>query len=156
MVRRADSVTPLLKAGADVVLVEGGDLTEQAAEAIGDAPLELIIDAISGEPVAKLASLLKAGGPIVSYTARNRQPMSIPVLDLIFRGLSVHGYWLNRWLDSTPQETIARTYRELAELVRDGTLTAPVEATYALADHRDAIGHAARNDRHGKVLFTFQ
>jgi NADPH:quinone reductase-like Zn-dependent oxidoreductase len=156
VVRRADSVTPLKDAGADVVLVEGGDLTDQAAEAIGDAPLELIIDAVAGEPVAKLVSLLKAGGPIVSYTARNRQPLSIPIVDLIFRGLSVHGYWLNRWLDSTPQETIVRTYRELADLVRNGTLAAPVEATYALPDYREAIGHAARNDRHGKVLFTFQ
>src|SRR6476661_6176996 len=41
VVRRADSVTPLLDAGADVVLVEGADLAEQAAEAIGDTQLEL-------------------------------------------------------------------------------------------------------------------
>ena len=156
VVRRADSVTPLLDAGADVVLVEGADLTERAAEAIGDVPLELIIDAVSGEPVAKLASLLNAGGSIVSYTARDRQPLSISIVDLIFKGLSVHGYWLIRWLAGTPQETIVRTYRMLADLVRDGTLASPVEATYALADYREAIGHAARNDRHGKVLFTFQ
>jgi NADPH:quinone reductase-like Zn-dependent oxidoreductase len=156
VVRRADSVKPLLDVGADVVLVEGADLAEQAADAIGDAPLELIIDAVAGETAAKLASLLKAGGPIVSYTARNRQSLSIPVVDLIFRGLSVHGYWLNRWLDSTPQETIVGTYRNLAALVGNGTLAAPVEATYALADYREAIGNAARNDRHGKVLFTFQ
>ncbi|MDA0160635.1 zinc-dependent alcohol dehydrogenase family protein [Solirubrobacter ginsenosidimutans] len=156
VVRRADSVTPLLDAGADVVLVEGGDLADRAAEAIGDAPLELIIDAVAGEPVAKLASLLKAGGPIVSYTARNRQPLNIPIVDLIFRGLSVHGYWLNRWLASTPQATIVRTYRELADLVDNGTLATQVEATYALADYREAFGHADRNDRHGKVLFTFQ
>jgi NADPH:quinone reductase-like Zn-dependent oxidoreductase len=82
--------------------------------------------------------------------------MSIPIVDLIFRGLSVHGYWLNRSLDSTPKETIVRTYRQLADLVRNGTLAAPVEATYALADYREAIGHSARNDRHRKVLFTFQ
>jgi NADPH:quinone reductase-like Zn-dependent oxidoreductase len=156
VVRRADSVTPLLDAGADVVLVEGPDLTEQAAEVIGDAPLDLIIDAVSGEPVAKLASLMRTGGTIVSYTARNRQPLSIPVLDLIFRGLSIHGYWLNRWLANTPRETIVGVYRELAVLVENGTLGAPVEATYAPADYREAIDHAARSDRHGKVLFTFQ
>src|SRR5690348_3595722 len=114
VVRRAESVKPLLDAGADVVLVEAADLTEQAADAIGDAPLELIIDAAGGETAAKLASLLKAGNPMVSYTARNRQPLTIPVVDLIFRGVSVYGYWVNRWLDSTPQETVARTYRELA------------------------------------------
>jgi NADPH:quinone reductase-like Zn-dependent oxidoreductase len=156
VVRRASSVKPLQDAGADVVLVEGADLAEQAADAIGDAPLELILDSVGGEPVAQLASLLKTGGPIVSYTARGLQPVSIPVADLIFRGLSVHGYWLKLWLDSTPLETVAQTYRELAALVADGTLAAPVEATYALADHREAIGHAAQNERHGKVLFALR
>jgi NADPH:quinone reductase-like Zn-dependent oxidoreductase len=156
VVRRAQSVQPLLDAGADVVLLEGADLAEQAAEAIGDASLELIIDAVAGEPVAQLASLLKVGGQIISYTARARQPLSIPVVDLIFRGLSVRGYWLNLWLQTTPPDTVARTYRELAALVDDGTLVAPVEATYALADYRAAIGHATRNDRNGKVLFVLR
>ena len=154
VVRRAESVTPLLDAGADVVLVEAPDLADHAADAIGDGPLELIIDGVAGEPVAQLASLLKSGGQIVSYTARARQPLSIPVLDLIFRELTVHGYWLNRWLQRTPRDTVAETYRKLAALVADGTLAAPIEATYALADYREAIAHAAGNDRHGKVLFA--
>ena len=132
------------------------DLTEQAAEAIGDASLELIVDAVAGEPVAQLAALLKVEGQIVSYTARARQPLSIPVADLIFRGLSVHGYWLNLWLQRTPRDTVAQTYQELATFVTDGTLAAPIEATYALADYREAIAHAARSDRNGKVLFALR
>ena len=80
--------------------------------------------------------------------------MSVSILDLIFRGLSVHGYWLNLWLASTPRETVAETYRELAALVADGTLASPVEATYGLDDYREAIAHAAGSDRSGKVLFA--
>jgi NADPH:quinone reductase-like Zn-dependent oxidoreductase len=156
VVRRPGSVRPLLDAGADVVLVEGSDLAKQAADAIGDAPLELILDAVGGEPVAQLASLLQTGGAIVSYTARGRQPIAIPVADLIFRGLSVHGYWLNLWLANTPADTVVQTYRELAALVADGTLSAPVEATYPLQEYRAAIGHAARSERNGKVLFSFE
>src|SRR5260370_37653988 len=41
--RRAESVKTLLNAGADVVLVEGADLTERAADAIGEASLELFL-----------------------------------------------------------------------------------------------------------------
>jgi NADPH:quinone reductase-like Zn-dependent oxidoreductase len=156
VVRRAESVQPLLDAGAHVVLVEGADLTERAADAIGDAFLELILDAVAGEPVADLASLLKIGGQIISYTARARQPLSIPVVDLIFRGLSVDGFWVNLWLQTTPRDTVAQIYGELATLVADGTLSAPVEATYALADYREAIASAARNDRSGKVLFALR
>jgi NADPH:quinone reductase-like Zn-dependent oxidoreductase len=156
VVRREESVRPLLDAGADVVLTEGAGLTERAADAIGGASLELIIDAVAGEPVTQLAPLSKVGGQIISYTARARQPLSIPVVDLIFRGLSIHGYWLNRWLQSTPRDTVAQTYRELATLVADGILAAPVEATYALVDYREAIAHAARNGRNGKVLFALR
>jgi NADPH:quinone reductase-like Zn-dependent oxidoreductase len=155
VVRRAESVKPLLDAGADVVLVEGADLTARAAAAIGDTSLELILDAVGGDPAGQLASLLTTGGRIISYTARARQPVSIPVVDLIFRGLSVHGYWLNLWLAQTPREAVAQTYRKLATLVVDGTLAAPIEATYALADYREAIAHATRSDRTGKVLFAF-
>jgi len=156
VVRRAESVQPLLDAGADVVLTEGIDLAERAAGALGDGPIELIIDAVAGEPAAQLASLLKIGGHIISYTARARQPLSIPVVDLIFRGLNVHGYWLNLWLQRTPPDTVARTYRELAALVDDGTLVARVDATYGLADYREAIAHATRSDRSGKVLFALR
>jgi NADPH:quinone reductase-like Zn-dependent oxidoreductase len=156
VVRRTQSVKPLLDAGADVVLVEGAYLTERAADAIGEASLELIIDGVAGDPVAQLASLLKIDGQIISYTARERQPLSIPIVDLIFRGLSVHGYWVNLWLRRTPREKVAQTYHKLASLVADGTLAAPIEATYALSDYREAIAHAARNDRNGKVLFALR
>jgi hypothetical protein len=63
-----------------------------------------------------------------------------------------HGYWLNPWLQRTPQDAVAQTYRELATLVADGTLAAPIEATYALADYREALAHAPRNDGNGKAL----
>jgi NADPH:quinone reductase-like Zn-dependent oxidoreductase len=153
VVRRAESAAALREAGADAVLVEGADLTERAAEAIGDAPIELILDAVAGEQVAQLTSLLQVGGQIVSYTARSRQLLKIPVLDLIFRGLNVHGYWLNLWLRTTPPDAVAESYRQLAALVADGTLSAPVEATYKLANYREALLHAARRERNGKVLF---
>ena len=76
------------------------------------------------------------------------------VLDDDLGGLSVHGFWVHRWLERTPRETVAQIYRELATLVADGTLSAPVEATYPLADYREAIASATRNDRRGKVLFA--
>ncbi len=154
VVRRAESAKSLLDAGADVVLVEGDDLAEQAADALGGVPLELIVDAVAGEPVAQLARLMRPGGHIVSYTARDRQSMSVSILDLIFRGLSVHGYWLNLWLASTPRETVAETYRELGAPGRRRHPRRPVEATYGLDDYREAIAHAAGNNRSGKVLFA--
>ena len=61
---------------------------------------------------------------------------------------------MNLWLQRTPRDTVARIYDELATLVDDGTIAAAVEATFALADYSEAIAHAVRSDRNGKVLFA--
>jgi NADPH:quinone reductase-like Zn-dependent oxidoreductase len=158
IVRRESAVQPLLDAGADVVLVNDEDLAKKAGDAIGNAPIELILDVLGGEPVSQLASLAKVGGTIVSYAALDRKPISLSPGDLIYRGLAIHGYWLPLWLRSTPRTRIADTYRQLADLVKDGTLAAPVDSTYPLQDHRTALAHAAQygDGRHGKVLFTFE
>jgi NADPH:quinone reductase-like Zn-dependent oxidoreductase len=59
------------------------------------------------------------------------------------------------WLDATPSAQIAESYRRPATLVSEGVLAAPVEATYPLEECRDALAHAARPGRTGKVLFTW-
>ena len=137
------------------VLVEGADLAEQAAEKIRGAPLELIIDAVSGEPVAQACLLcLRIGGPIASYTARNRQPLSISVLDLIFRELSIYGYWLNRWLASTRQgndrQHLPRAHCPKGHPGRAGRSDLPAFAVPG----SDRARRPKRSPR--KVLLTFQ
>jgi len=154
VVRRESAVQELLDAGAAAVVVSNEDFSEQVAGALGGAPLSLVLDGVGGEPVTTLAGQLKVGGAIVSYAALGGKPIVVPPLTLIFRGLSVHGWWLKHWLDSTPPAKINETYRELAALVADGTLAAPVDATYPLEEYRAAITRAQASGRHGKVLFS--
>jgi NADPH:quinone reductase-like Zn-dependent oxidoreductase len=154
VVRRASAVQELLDVGADAVVVSGGDLSEQVAAALGGQPFSLILDAVGGDVVAELARSLRVGGTVVSYASLDRRPVVVSPMDLIYRNLSVHGFWLKNWLDSTPSGTITETYRRVAALVADGTLSAPVDAVYALEDHRAAITHAKLSGRRGKVLFS--
>jgi hypothetical protein len=49
---------------------------------------------------------------------------------------------------------IAQTYGELAPLVADGTLSAPIEATYRIEEYRKALERAAMPTRTAKVLFS--
>jgi NADPH:quinone reductase-like Zn-dependent oxidoreductase len=61
------------------------------------------------------------------------------------------------WLRQTPGTKVSEIYHELSPLVAEGTLAAPIDATYLLDQHRAAFAHAAQNGdgRNGKVLFTF-
>ena len=43
-------------------------------------------------------------------------------------------------------------YQELTEDISQGVLSVPIEATYGIDDIKDALAHAGRENRSGKVL----
>jgi hypothetical protein len=77
-------------------------------------------------------------------------PPVVPLRDL-GRGVSLHGFFILRWVGDPARDRLA-VYTE--QLVERGRLAAAVEATYPLEHYREALAHAARPDRSGAVLFT--
>jgi NADPH:quinone reductase-like Zn-dependent oxidoreductase len=155
VVRRPEVAADLLDLGADAVVVSGPGLAEQLAAALGGDQISLVLDAVGGDVVTELAHSLVFGGTVVSYGGMSGAPAVISPADLIFRDVRLRGFWLKHWLDTTPSADIAERYGRLARLVGEGALQAPVEASYPLEDYRDALAHAARSGRRGKVLFTW-
>ena len=155
VVRRPEAAADLLAAGADAVVVSGPDLSSQIGKALGDERISLLLDAIAGDVVTELASWLADGGTLVSYGGMSGGQVAVPPAELIFRDVRVRGFWQKHWLDATHRDQVAASYARLAALVSDGSLRAPVAATYPLEQFQDALAHATRSDRAGKVLFTW-
>lgn len=55
----------------------------------------------------------------------------------------------------TPPAQVAALYRELTSWVADGTLAVEVEAVYPIGKIKEAVAHAARGGRSGKILVSF-
>jgi len=53
-----------------------------------------------------------------------------------------------------PRAEIEAMYGKLAASMVDGTIATPIEASYGLDDVGDALAHAAREHRSGKILLT--
>ncbi|QJY49617.1 zinc-dependent alcohol dehydrogenase family protein [Pseudonocardia broussonetiae] len=155
VVRRPEVAAELLESGADAVVVSGPDLRTQLKQVLGDERISLLLDPIAGEVVTELASWLAHGGTLVSYGGMSGTPVTVSPNDLIFRDLTVRGFWLKHWLDTTPHDAIVSAYARLAPLVADGSLRAPVAATYPLEEFQDALLHASQPGGAGKVLFTW-
>jgi NADPH:quinone reductase-like Zn-dependent oxidoreductase len=64
------------------------------------------------------------------------------------------GFWLRRWFAETAPAEIAALYRELAGKLAVGSLAVAVERVYPFARLKDAVAHAARGGRSGKVLVS--
>jgi NADPH:quinone reductase-like Zn-dependent oxidoreductase len=137
----------------DVVLVDGDDLGDRIAEALGDAKLRLVLDGAADASTAALARSLEFGGTVAGYSTTTGRSAAIGVRESIFHEVVLRGLWVVNWIRSAPRDEVARVYTELADLVEQGVLHADVEATYPLEQYREALAHAGRPYRSGKILF---
>ena len=153
-VRRAELAEELLALGADAVVVDDGDGLEQARRMMGGEEAWLALNAVGGDSALRLMNLMAEGGSHVTYGAMGRKPLKVPNGLLIFRDLSVHGFWLTRWLENARLPEVHRTYALLAGMVAEGKLTVPVDSVHALEDFAAALARLEAPDRRGKVLFV--
>ena len=141
--------------GGDRVVLQGDDLHKDIEEALDGKKLSLVLDTVGGTPVGELAKLLKHDGSIVLYAMQSGQFPAISPKDLIYRGLSLHGFWLINWIRNAPRTEIEEIYQKLGDLVADGSLSAAVEHVYPLDQFKEAFRQALKANRNGKILFKF-
>jgi trans-2-enoyl-CoA reductase len=152
VVRRAELVDELKAEGADAVLIEGEKIPAEIAAATGGAPIRLALNAVGGDSAVRLAGALANGGTIVTYGAMARQPLKIPNGQLIFQDITWRGFWVTRWYQHAGEAASAALLAELSSLAAQGIISTPVEAVYPLDQISDAIAHAQRPQRGGKIL----
>lgn len=159
IVRRQSAAEPLEALGADAILVDdGGDaaaLTETAARATGGAPVHLGLDAVGGAATNRLAGLLADEAVIANYGVLSGEPCQIGAPHLIFRGLTLRGFWLSAWFKSVEPGQAGDLYHRLATMVAKGELRTEVMARYPVSRVHDAVALAASSGRDGKILLTF-
>ncbi len=137
------------------IFADSDELTPQAIRnAAAGAPLALALNAVGGQSALRLAAALDDAGTHVTYGAMSRQPMKIPASLLIFRNIYFRGFWLNAWLSQASYESVQRDLRVVFEAMASGQLHLPVAAVYPLADVVEAVSHAQREHRGGKVLLV--
>ena len=155
LVRREALIAPLRAFGGDVVLTDGPDIDARVRAAIGEGALPLAIDAIGGSATQRLARCVQEGGTVVNYGLLSGDACMVDGRDTVFRNVMLRGFWLRRWFMESPPEQIAAMVRKLAGKVADGTLVVEVEAVYPFRKIKEAVAHAARGGRSGKILMSF-
>ena len=89
---------------------------------------------------------------LVNYGAMSGQPCIVAARSLVFRDVTLRGFWLAKWLrSSTPAQQMA-LYGDLTQRIASGELHARIGATYDVAHIKEAVAAAARGERDGKIL----
>jgi NADPH:quinone reductase-like Zn-dependent oxidoreductase len=146
IVRRPELVAELEAIGGDVVVVDPPDVPDRIKAAVGHAVLRLALDGVSGAATGVLAATLSPRGTLVSFAAMSESPISINPLDVIFKPLTLRGFWLGH-----PEiaAKIAPPIVQAAAMIASGRVHIPVAGTYPLSAIKDAVAHVQRG---GKIL----
>jgi trans-2-enoyl-CoA reductase len=152
VVRRAELVGELRGMGADVVVTEDTDLRTEALTLCSGVLPKLGLNAVGGASALNVANALCSGAPLVTYGAMSRQPLKIPNGLLIFKNISLHGFWLRRWKNTSSRSEVRATYEKLAAYLAAGVLHTPVHKVFQLDQALEAIAEAVQEKRSGKVL----
>src|SRR6202171_3038128 len=134
VVRRDDVVAEVKAIGGDVVLVDGPDLAKQVAAETGKAPIALAVDGVGDTSTTNLLGCLAEKGVQVFYSAMSGKPSVVPATQLIYRDLSMRGFWLANWFRDAKPDEITEMYDRLAPLVASGAISAPIAGTYRFAE----------------------
>jgi NADPH:quinone reductase-like Zn-dependent oxidoreductase len=152
VVRREDVFADIKAIGGDVVLLDGPDLAKRVATETGNAPIALAIDGVADTSTMNLLGCLAEKGVLVFYSAISGKPFVGPAPSLIFRDISIRGFWLANWFKNARPDQITQMYERLAPLVGSGAISSPIAGTYRFAEIAEAVAVASKN--RGKALFT--
>lgn len=155
IVRRPEPIATLKAFGADAVLVDGSDLAVRVAAAIGGGSIKRGIDAIAGEATRRLANCLADNGTLVNYGLLSGKPCAIDAADVVFRNITLRGFWYSRWFSTAAPEAVRSLFVRLVDMLKTGQLRVPLEAAYPIDRLSEALAHAERSSRHGKIVLQW-
>jgi NADPH:quinone reductase-like Zn-dependent oxidoreductase len=155
VVRSEGAADEVRRLGADLAVVDGNGLKERVTEGLRGAKLRVLFEG-TGDPghISQVVTVVEDGGSVITFASVTGQVPALPLADLIYRGISLRGFFILNWIRDTPRDRLERVYAELVELVDRGVMRANVAATYPLDEYQKALRHAQTDARNGKVLFV--
>lgn len=156
LVRRDAGVQELAAQNiSGVVSTETPGWEKQVEEITGGASIAVALDSVGGSSAADLVKLLGEGGTLVSFGAMGNPIMEIPSGPVIFKHITVKGFWGSKVSREMPAEKKTQLFGELIARILDGTLTLPVDSTFDAANIVSAVRASSEPGRAGKVLIRF-
>lgn len=115
-----EMVERLKHVGGSVVVDENYARSPNLKKILADLPPpKLALNGVGGASATNLAQLLGDGGVMVNYGAMSRQPVTIPSSSLMFKDITVKGFWLHKWLAQHSAEERRQMQDAIIPMIRN-------------------------------------
>jgi len=152
IVRRPELVHELTEAGGDIVMTFDDLKAKKLMSLLPGVTMKLALNAVGGESARLIARPLDRSGYHITYGAMGREPLMIDNGLIIFKDITVKGFWRSEWIRSMSSDKIRDIYLKIANMALEGAFVVPIAQIYSFEDAALAIAHAQKDKRGGKVL----
>ncbi len=153
LVRRDAGVEELAAFGVEnAVSTASPDWKAKVRALVGSAPIRAAVDSVGGVASNDLADLLGEDGLLVSFGTAAGKPMQIASGSVIFKQLTIKGFWGSKISAAMTTEERTRLIGELITRVAAGEVKLPVEAAYDMTEIAQAVKSSLAPGKAGKVL----
>jgi mitochondrial enoyl-[acyl-carrier protein] reductase / trans-2-enoyl-CoA reductase len=111
---------------------------------------KLGLNCVGGGAVLDMSRVMGQNGVIVTYGAMSRRPLIIPAGLLIFKNLSLNGFWVSEWYKKACSEARSKMIEDILEWYGDGRLK-PVKSFWMDIGEEQWIKEFVKDSCEGKV-----
>ena len=152
-VRRDDLNEELKTLGlTEVINTETENMAARVKQITDGVGVACVLDAVGGHTATEALKCISKGGTMLIYGVMSLQDPTLNVGLMIFRELTVKGFWLTDWMRRVDSHTRQEVAQNVIGLLASGKIQLPVEASYSLDQIVEAVEHADRPGRWGKIL----
>ena len=153
LVRRPEQAAELKAIGADeVICTETEDVVARVKEITGGKGAWGAVDAVAGPLTQRISGSVRDGGLVLIYGAMGGLEFTGSVGDVLFRSVTVRGFWLNLYLGKLSAERKGAVFNEVVSWLADGTLVPNSGQRFPLSDVVAAVQASQATARGGKIL----
>lgn len=154
-VRRYDQIFKLRKLGAaGVIDTETEHIYDRVMEITQRQGVNAVLDAVGGKIGGQALSSLTNQGTMIIYGSLAKEETPMLNREVIFKSLTVKGFWLAEWVHNAEKAKIEQAYKMVVEMISSGRFAPQIASTYDLVDVEDAVRDAQRPGRSGKIVLT--
>ncbi len=155
IVRRDGWEETLLGLGAKAVInIEKNNLIGKVRELTHGKGLRAAVDAVGGTTGVQILDCLNTDSILILYGQLGAHPLQVHNLDVIYRNITLKGFFLPNWLKKLTPEEKEQTRSNVMALLLSGNNQLQVDSSYPLSEVKKAVVHSDSPGRKGKIMLV--
>ena len=118
---------------------------------------KLALNCVGGQSGTEVLRCLENKGVHVTYGAMSLKPVIAPNAALIFKDISVRGFWMSAWIENNlnnPERI--QMYNTLGQMAAEGSLNPPKNVFVSIEEHQEVMKNCMKGFKAGKYIFDLR